>query len=121
MPWRSAVTPRKRAADASFESASSIKQIRGRKPTAGHAITEVASSVRDLATAFVGSMGSTSTPERKTAIQMLEEDDDLSEDEKIDAIQLFRKDSTIAQSYLSIRKKDTRTRYIQRELATAKM
>ncbi|PPQ91574.1 hypothetical protein CVT25_012285 [Psilocybe cyanescens] len=107
MPWRSAVTPRKRAADASFESASSIKQIRGRKPTAGHAITEVASSVRDLATAFVGSMGSTSTPERKTAIQMLEEDDDLSEDEKIDAIQLFRKDSTIAQSYLSIRKKDT--------------
>jgi hypothetical protein len=83
-------------------------------------MTEVASSVRELATAFVGSMGSTATsPERKIVIQMLEEDGDLSEDEKIDAIQLFRKDSTIAQSYLAIKKKETRARYIQRELATA--
>ncbi|KAF8815799.1 hypothetical protein BYT27DRAFT_7248846 [Phlegmacium glaucopus] len=119
-PWQANENGRKCvAADDSFESASSSKRACGRKPTAGHAMTEVASSVRDLATAFVGSMGSTSTPKCKTAIQMLEEDRDLSEDEKIDAIQLFRKDSTIAQSYLAIKKKETRARYIQRELATA--
>jgi hypothetical protein len=94
-PWRAG---RKRAAVAEedeYESASS-KRTRGRKPTAGHAIADVASSVRDLASAFVGSMGSTATPERKTAIQQLEDDGDLSEDDQISAFQLFRHDSSIA-------------------------
>lgn len=100
------------------------KRSRGRKPTAGHAITDVASSVRDLATAFAGSINSkapTSTPERKSAIQMLEDDADLSENEQIDAFQLFRKDSSIAQAYLAIRKKETHTRYIQLELAASQV
>lgn len=63
-------------------------------------------------------MGSTTTPERKAAIQKLEDDGDLSDNEQIQAFQLFRKDSTIAQSYLAIRKKETRTLYIQKELST---
>ena len=107
------------AADDDLSSGSSSKRSCGRKPTAGHAITEVASSVRDLASAFIGSMGSSATPERKAAIQKLEDDDDLSDHEQIQAIHLFRKDSSIAQSYLTIRKKGKRTLYIQAELASA--
>ncbi|KAF8154309.1 hypothetical protein B0H34DRAFT_800166 [Crassisporium funariophilum] len=118
-PWRANSNGQKCAADDSFESVLSSKKTRGRKPTAGHAITNVASSVQELATTFVGSMGSNATPERKTAIQMLEVDGNLSENEKIGAIQLFRKDSSIAQSYLAIKMKETRTRYIQFELETA--
>jgi hypothetical protein len=118
-PWKVDGNRRKRAAEDDFESASSVKRSRGRKPTAGHAMTDVASSVRELATAFVGSMGSTATPERKAAIRQLEDDADLSEDEQIQAFRLFRKDSAVAQSYLSISKKATRTRYIQSELAAA--
>jgi hypothetical protein len=64
-------------------------------------------------------MGSSATPERKAAIQKLEDDDDLSDNEQIQAIQLFRKDSSIAQSYLAIGKKSKRTLYIQTELASA--
>lgn len=116
-PWKVSASHRKRPAE-DFEPASS-KRIRGRKPTAGHAMTDVASSVRELATAFVGSASSTATPERKAAIRQLEDDADLSENEQIQAFRLFRKDSTIAQSYLSISKKATRTLYIQSELAEA--
>jgi hypothetical protein len=79
-------------------------------------MTEVASSVRKLATAFVGSTSSTTTPERKAAIQKLQEDVDLSDDEEIRAFQLFRRDSSIAQTYLSIKGKTKHTRYIQSEL-----
>jgi len=118
-PWKANENGRKRTADDDLSSASSSKRSRGRKPTAGHAITEVASSVRDLASAFIGSMGSSTTPERKAAIQKLEDDDDLSDHEQIQAIQLFRKDSSIAQSYLAIGKKGKRTLYIQTELASA--
>jgi hypothetical protein len=116
-PWKADGNQRKRAAEDDFESASSVKRSRGCKPTAGHAMTDVASSVRELATAFVGSMGSTATPERKAAIRQLEDDADLSEDEQIQAFRLFRKDSAVTQSYLSISKKATRTCYIQSELA----
>ena len=72
-----------------------------------------------MASAFIGSMGSSATPERKAAIQKLEDDDDLSDHEQIQAIRLFCKDSSIAQSYLAIGKKGKRTLYIQAELASA--
>ena len=118
-PWKADANGRKHAADDDLSLTTSSKRSRGRKPTAGHAITEVASSVRDLASAFIGSMGSSSTPERKAAIQKLEADNDLSDHEQIQAIQLFRKDSSIAQAYLAIGKKGKRTLYIQTELASA--
>jgi hypothetical protein len=69
-----------------------------------------------LAAAFVND-GPVTSPERKRqAIQMIEEDDDLSENECIRAFRVIRKDTTFADTVLSIRKKETRTRYIQREL-----
>ena len=109
----------KRAADDDLSSGSSSKRSRGRKPTAGHAITEVASSVQDLASAFIGSMGSSATLKWKAAIQKLEDHDDLSNHEQIQAIRLFHKDSSITQSYLAIGKKGKQTLYIQAELASA--
>ena len=69
-----------------------------------------------MASAFIGSMGSSATPEWKATIQKLEDDNDLSDHEQIQAIHLFHKDS---QSYLAIGKKGKQTLYIQAELASA--
>lgn len=81
-------------------------------------MSEVAKSIQHLAEGLGPSLAvpSTATPERKTAIRLLEEDGELSENEQIQAMRLFRKDSSIAQSYISIRNKSTRTKYIQAEM-----
>lgn len=91
----------------------SVKRSKGRKHSA---IDSMASSVDRLAAAFAND-GPVASPERKRqAIHAIEDDDDLSEDERIHAYQMIRKDTTFADTLLSIRKKKTRTRYIQSEL-----
>jgi hypothetical protein len=69
-----------------------------------------------LADKFDESGGVASPERRRAAIHCLEEDDDLSETEQVAAVRLFSRKTTIADSYLAIKKKSTRTRYIQSEL-----
>ena len=76
----------------------------------------MASSMDHLAAAFVND-GPVTSPERKRqAIRVIEDDDDLSENECIHAYQIIHKDTTFADTVLAIRKKETRTHYIQQEL-----
>jgi hypothetical protein len=49
----------------------------------------------------------------------LDKDDDLSENEQVQAIRLFSRHTSIADTYLAIQKKGTRTLYIQSELSEA--
>ena len=88
----------------------------GHKPSAGHAITDVASSVRDLASAFSLSGGETSPQRCRHAIKCIEDDGNLSDDEQIKIFKLIRKDVTVADMITSIGAKEKRTRYILSEL-----
>lgn len=60
------------------------------------------------------------SPIRRTkAIQLLEEDDLLSDDELLKAIKLFETNTATADSFLAIRKQGLRTSYIKGEIGTA--
>jgi hypothetical protein len=57
------------------------------------------------------------SPERRrAAIKLLEEDDTLSDNDFCHALQLFRKNTSTADTFLAISKKARRTAYIQLEL-----
>ncbi|KAG0697719.1 hypothetical protein DFH29DRAFT_1003501 [Suillus ampliporus] len=81
------------------------------------AMFSVAGAIETLADKFNESGGLTSPQRRSAAIHCLEDDDDLSETEQVAAVRLFSCQTAIADSYLAIKKKSTRTRYIQSELA----
>ena len=75
---------RKHSADDSFEEAASTKhQKPSQKTSSGQAIAQVASSVLALASAFSSSGVSTSPERKQSAIQLLEDDGDLSDNEHI--------------------------------------
>jgi hypothetical protein len=80
----------------------------------------VAGAIEALADTFVepsGDPAMLTSPQRRTAaIAKLEEDADLSDNEQIKAIRLFSRKTFIADSYLAISKKSTRTLYIQSEM-----
>jgi hypothetical protein len=80
------------------------------------AMFSVAGAIETLADKFDESGGVASPERRRAAIHRLEEDDDLSETEQVAAVRLFSRKTTIADSYLAIKKKSTHTRYIQSEL-----
>ena len=104
------------AADDEDESISAKRPRIGCKPTTGHAIKEVASSVKDLASAFHASGGEPTPQRRARAVQQMERDDDLSDNEMNDAFQLMQTDVSIVDTYNAIGRKERRTRYIQSEL-----
>ncbi|KAG2125081.1 hypothetical protein DEU56DRAFT_744042 [Suillus clintonianus] len=81
------------------------------------AMFSVAGAIETLADKFNESGGLTSPERCSAAIHCLEDDDDLSETEQVAAVHLFSRQTAIADSYLVIKKKSTRTRYIQSELA----
>jgi len=85
------------------------------------AMFSVAGAIESLADRFVESPNGSSnlsTPQRRSAaINLLEEDDDLSDNEQVQAIRLFSQRTAVADSYIAIKKKTTRTRYIQSELS----
>ena len=108
----------KRQAADSFESMSGKRVRHGRK-SGSHAMEGVASSIDWLAAALaVESAGGTAaSPERKrAAIHTIEDDGDLSDNERIQIFQVIRKDTAFADTLLSIRKKDDRTQFIKSEL-----
>jgi len=112
---------RKRSAADSGQADPVKRQNRGRKPTGSQAVMDVASSIDRLASAFSGPGASGATgssvmtsPERKRhAIHLIEDDSDLSENERISAFKLMRRDTSFADTILAIRSKETRTRFIQ--------
>lgn len=84
------------------------------------AMFSVAGAIETLAESFAKPSGGLKSPERrKAAIQLLDKDDDLSENEQVQAIRLFSRHTSIADTYLAIQKKGTRTLYIQSELSEA--
>lgn len=81
------------------------------------AMFSVAGAISSLAESFAeDTIILTSPQRRKAAIHKLAEDDDLSENEQVQAIRLFSRQTAVADSYLAIKKKTTRTLYIQSEL-----
>ena len=113
----STINSRKRPADG-YDSGASNKCSRKATATSG-AIGEVASSVRDLATAFKGSAGPT-TPERcVAAVKIIEDNNELSENEQLQAFKIICHDVAVADFIVAIQDKGKRTRYIQSEIYDA--
>ena len=110
----SSANSRKRLADEHADAASLAR--RKRKVTAPTAISDVASSVRDLATAFTASGDQTSPQRRTAAVKLIEDDGELSENEQLKFFKVLRKDVSVADFVLAIKDKGKRTRYIQSEL-----
>jgi hypothetical protein len=112
----SSANSRKRLSD---EHSDALSAKRRRQVTALAAISDAASSVRDLATAFTasGSSGDQSSPQRCTAaVKLIEDDGELSENEQLKFFQVLHKDVAVADFVLAIKDKGKRTRYIQSEL-----
>lgn len=85
-----------------------------------NAMFEVAGAIKALTDSFVepsGSWNLTLPQQHGTAICMLEEDGDLSNNEQVTAICLFSCKTSVADSYLSIKKNTTHTLFIQSEIA----
>ena len=84
------------------------------------AMFSVAGAIESLADSFAEPSAGLKSPEhQKAAIQLLDKDDDLSDNEQVQAIRLFSRHTSIADTYLAIQKKVTRTLYIQSELNEA--
>ena len=113
-PVSNIINNRKRAADQHGETISAKRTRKGNSHTA---IDKMAASVSELATAFKNSGGETSPERRKAAIEMIENDDDLSENEQVQIFKVIRRDVAVADFIVGIRDKAKRTRYIQSELA----
>jgi hypothetical protein len=80
----------------------------------------IARAIESLADSFAEPPARLKSPERhKAAIEMLDKDDDLSDNEQVHAIHLFSCHTSIADTYLAITKKSKRTLYIQSELMEA--
>lgn len=122
-----AVTPKPKAktlkrerSDSSVPSGRSSK--RARAPQAIINLTEV---IRDASTHFKSSTELdnstiTATPERRrAAVGLLVKDGNLAGASRIQALCLFRRDISIADTYLAIEEKDVRAEYIQEELVTS--
>jgi len=95
------------------EQLESVKRSKGWKHSA---IDSMALSMDCLATAFANDSPVPSPEWKCQAIKVIEEDDDLSETECLHAYQIIRRDTTFADTVLSIGKKERHTHYIQCEL-----
>ena len=99
----------------------SRQPVRKKKRTAprnsSSAIFELAGQLGSIAKTFEPTSGGLSSPERRRlAIQLLEKDGDLSDNEEVAAIRLFSRNTAVADSFVSITKKATRTAFVQAEL-----
>lgn len=96
---------------------------RGR-PSGAAAIFALSESIDSVITTFNATAeGTTSavaltSPQRKTAaIRAVEHDEELSDHEMVDVADLIRERTDIADTYLALTKKSTRTAYLQKQLA----
>ena len=80
----------------------------------------IAGAIESLAESFAAPSRGLKSPERhRAAIQLLDKDDNLSDNEQVQDIHMFSHHTSIADTYLEIQKKATRTLYIQSELTKA--
>jgi hypothetical protein len=80
----------------------------------------VTGAIESLADSFAEPSARPKSPEhQKAAIQLLDKDDDFSDNEQVQAICLFSCHTSIADTYLAIQKKVTCTLYIQSKLNKA--
>jgi len=82
---------------------------------------DVADALRNVATSMAPSESlstdALTTPQRRTAaIRVVTKDKNLTREEQVRVMCLFREDMAIADSYLAIEDVETRTAYIQAEL-----
>jgi hypothetical protein len=81
---------------------------------------DVADALRHIATSLTPSVSATdalATPQRRTAaIQVVTKDKNLTAEEQVKVMRLFREDMAIADSYLAIENTATHTAYIHAEL-----
>ncbi|KAJ3765491.1 hypothetical protein FB446DRAFT_795001 [Lentinula raphanica] len=99
------------------------KRIHGRKPTHSDAGYEVADALRDLARSAAGEAidpSMQSPVRRRRAIQCIQEDGELSENEMTEAFKLIRRQTSIGDTYLAISNVSLRTRFLQSEIEDAR-
>ncbi|KAJ3725113.1 hypothetical protein C8R42DRAFT_718603 [Lentinula raphanica] len=116
------VGSRKRVAATPDMNERPVKRVHGRKPTQSDAGYEVADALRDLARSAAGEAvdpSMQSPVRRRLAIQRIEQDRELSDDEMTEAFKLVRRDTSIGDTYLAISNVSRRTRFIQSELEAA--
>jgi hypothetical protein len=74
------------------------------------AASEMAGAIERVAVA----LNTVGSPEvRKRAIRLMEDDGEFSDNEEVDIMRLFMKDTAVAQTYIGSRKKITRTAFIR--------
>lgn len=111
--------PRKRVAATLDAAERPAKCVHGHRPTQSDAGFEMAEAMRDLARSAKADAvdASVLSPARKRrAIERIEADDQLSENEMINAFKLVRRDTSVADTYLAISTVSRRTNFIQSEL-----
>ncbi len=116
-------TSRAAGRDARRATASAPKKRKSRSQATGSsAMLALSESLDAVTEAFKDSTdmpagGILTTPQRRTAaIQAVEEDEDLSDEEMLDAVELFREKPDVADAYMAIKKSSLRTAYLKRTL-----
>jgi hypothetical protein len=109
---------RKRSASESPAPVKSARPIKHSCKSGPDAVDNVALAVCDLANAIC-EPESSSPKCRSAAVQALEQDGCLTDLEQVKAIRLFQHDTTIADSYLAIKKASTRELFIHTEISGA--
>jgi hypothetical protein len=97
-------------------SVSTTKCARTSKATGAGAVSDVADALRDVAAQFNADSGGTSakgTPQRRTAaIRAAATDLNLTRDQRLKVLHLFRDDIAVADAYLAIDDAELRTEFI---------
>ncbi|THU93117.1 hypothetical protein K435DRAFT_597020, partial [Dendrothele bispora CBS 962.96] len=108
----------KGAFHAGGQQASASCPLKTRRST--DAVDNVAAAIRDLGASFQvtpASIMAATTPERRqAAIELMEEDGDLSDDDQVAVLELFAESKSVADTYLSTKKKSIRTKYLSKQL-----
>lgn len=91
------------------------------RPSGAAAISEIASAIRTFssslaAEASAGPQNDASPQRRAKAIQMAEDDEDMSDDEAVAVAKMFRGNMAIVDTFLAIPSKARRTKYLRSEL-----
>ena len=87
------------------------------------AIFALSGSIESMASSFNAAAGGSSSqalltsPQRRThAIQAIEEDEELSDEEMVNVADLIRRNTDIADTYLALKKPSLRSAYLKKHL-----
>ena len=77
----------------------------------------VSQAIRFVGEALTTPIGGVTTPQRRAkAIALVEEDEDMSDTEVVQVAQMFRAQPDIADTYVALKSKVTRSNYVRAEL-----